>query len=199
MPSPARKPARRKPAQPGRAKAKAIALAAAPPPQLISPRPERRSSLGRTLLAMALLVLAALAVVLAYVRFGHPGPRTVQVELPPPTISTVPVAQAPAPKPASQPALMPAASAKAPKPVAKAPRFPMAFSLEQSADEPAELAVFPQHGRALRVIKADSSAAGKVSLSWDGLDSQGNSLAAGSYYLRLSGAKAETVRPITLQ
>jgi flagellar hook assembly protein FlgD len=74
----------------------------------------------------------------------------------------------------------------------------MLFNLEQSAGEPAELAVFPQHGKALRVIKAESAAAGKVKLSWDGLDSQGNSLAAGSYFLRLSSSKAETVRPITL-
>jgi len=75
----------------------------------------------------------------------------------------------------------------------------MTFSLEQSADEPAELAVFPQHGKALRVVKADSAAAGKVSLIWDGLDSQGNSLAAGSYYLRLNSSKAEIVRSITIQ
>jgi len=191
MPNPARKPARTVPAK--RRPAKKVAVAVAPPPQLIAPLPKPRSSFGRTVAIMAAMVLAALVVVLAYVRFGHPGSRSVQVALQPPTITAVPVAPTPVPQP-----LRAAKPAKAKPHATHAQRFPMAFSLQQSADEPAELAVFPQHGKALRVVKAESPAAGKVVLRWDGLDSLGNSLPAGSYYLRLTGLKTETVQPISL-
>jgi hypothetical protein len=147
---------------------------------------------------MGLMVLAALVVVLAYVRFAHPGTSTVPVPAAP-VATPVPAAPATAvPVAPALPARKPLTQAAIPQNPKSAPHFPMSFKAQQTADEPAELAVFPQHGKALRVIRGENGLAGSVRLAWDGRDSQGHRLAPGVYYLRLRGLKTETVQTITL-
>ncbi len=69
---------------------------------------------------------------------------------------------------------------------------------ELPADGPVSITVYDVSGREIRVLVDEAKEAGTHSASWDGTDSQGQSLASGVYFYRLQAAGFTQTRRMTL-
>lgn len=82
----------------------------------------------------------------------------------------------------------------APNPFSSATRI--GFALPQAA--PVELSVIDLSGRTVRVLSQGVQPAGAVSAEWDGTDATGRRVAAGTYFVRLSGAGQTVTQKVSM-
>jgi hypothetical protein len=73
------------------------------------------------------------------------------------------------------------------------------FRIVRSDSGSAEVRIFKKGNKSVRLLKAGPGAEKTVSLFWDGKDEGGRSVAAGTYYVRISGAHGDMVEEIVIK
>jgi hypothetical protein len=76
------------------------------------------------------------------------------------------------------------------------PQTSIRFALPQRAD--VRLAVYDVQGRAVRQLAAGTHAAGRYDVTWNGRDAQGDRVAAGVYFYRLTAGEETLTRKMTV-
>lgn len=76
------------------------------------------------------------------------------------------------------------------------PRAVIAFNLAISG--PADLSIFDLRGQLVRTLFQDNWPSGPHQVEWDGLDNDGHTVPAGSYFCRLATAQESVAKKLTI-
>ncbi len=76
---------------------------------------------------------------------------------------------------------------------------PLAFHARRSSSQGVEVRVFDSKYRSVRLLTEEAGKAGSVVLKWDGKDDQGQEVAPGTYYARVTQPGSETIQKIEVK
>ena len=149
-----------------------------------------------------------------YALNAHKASVTVMDNLPP-ARTAVPSAPAPSSAPAPAQAAAAAAGAPAPQKRASAPKAVLAgsaptawdrslepkvtFRVLRAEGQAAEVPIFNAKNKLVRKLVSEAGPAGPVSLAWDGKNAKGHPVAAGSYFVRLSGKGGDVIQELEVR
>ena len=72
------------------------------------------------------------------------------------------------------------------------------FNVLRSSGEVAELRIFTPKNKLVRLLRSEAGKKGWVTLSWDGLDGQGQRVKAGLYFSRVSREGGDSIRQLKI-